>query len=295
LAGLATAAGFVAGLATGFAAGLATGGLATGLATFFATGFGTGLAALCATTGLAAGFFTADLAALALAGFFATGLAAFFAAGLLAGAAFLAGAFFTTGFFATGFFAAGLAAFFATGFPAAAFFTGAFTLAFAVRAPAAFALAAALPGRAGAFPLPALAVVELRVVFAIFLHHFWPWRPGVIAHVSYTGKPASGILATLPATSCSGNVNALTRFLLFLLRLYKRWLSPLLGQRCRFYPSCSDYARVAVTRFGPWRGCLLTAWRLLRCQPLCEGGADPVPERFRFARCRCHEDSRHTR
>src|SRR6185437_12158245 len=171
--------------ATGFAVGLATGGLATGLATFFATGFG-----------------------------------GFFAAGLLAGAAFLAGAFFTTGFFTTGFFAAGLAAFFATGFPAAAFFTGAFTPAFAVRALAAFALAAALPDRSDAFPLPALAVVELRVVFAIFLHHFWPWRPGVIAHVSYTGKPASGILTTLPATSCSGNVNALTRFLLFLLRLY---------------------------------------------------------------------------
>src|SRR6185312_12520941 len=254
LAGLATAAGFVAGLATGFAAGLATGGLATGLATFFATGFGAGLAVLCATTDLAAGFFAAGLAAFALAGFFA----------------------------------AGLAAFFATGFPAAAFFTGAFTPAFAVRALAAFALAAALPDRADAFPLPALAVVELRVVFAIFLHHFWPWRPGVIAHVSYTGKPASGILTTLPATSCSGNVNALTRFLLFLLRLYKRWLSPLLGQRCRFYPSCSDYARVAVTRFGPWRGCLLTGWRLLRCQPLCEGGEDPVPERFQFRRCRAH-------
>ena len=108
--------------------------------------------------------------------------------------------------------------------------------------------------------------------------------------MSYTGKPASGIMATLPATICSGNVNALTRFLLFLLRLYKRWLSPLLGQRCRFYPSCSDYARVAVTRFGPWRGCLLTGWRLLRCQPLCEGGEDPVPEQFRFARCRTNGD-----
>lgn len=100
-----------------------------------------------------------------------------------------------------------------------------------------------------------------------------------------------GYLATLAATSCSGNVNVLTRFLLFLLRLYKRWLSPLLGQRCRFYPSCSDYARVAVTRFGPWRGSLLTAWRLLRCQPLCEGGEDPVPERFHFRSCRSHGDT----
>ncbi len=56
--------------------------------------------------------------------------------------------------------------------------------------------------------------------------------------------------------------------------------------RCRFHPSCSDYARIAVTRFGPWRGSLLAGWRLLRCQPLCEGGEDPVPERFHFSRCR---------
>jgi putative membrane protein insertion efficiency factor len=80
----------------------------------------------------------------------------------------------------------------------------------------------------------------------------------------------------------------LTRFLLFLLRLYKRWLSPLLGQRCRFYPSCSDYARIAVARFGPLRGGALTLWRLARCQPLCSGGEDPVPERFVFRRCGHH-------
>lgn len=85
-------------------------------------------------------------------------------------------------------------------------------------------------------------------------------------------------------------MNVPTRFLLFLLRLYKRWLSPLIGQHCRFYPTCSDYARGAIVRFGPWRGCALTAWRLLRCQPLCSGGEDPVPERFRFVRCRHHHD-----
>ncbi|MCW8807359.1 MAG: membrane protein insertion efficiency factor YidD [Rhodanobacter sp.] len=82
-----------------------------------------------------------------------------------------------------------------------------------------------------------------------------------------------------------------TRFLLFLLRCYKRWLSPLLGQRCRFYPSCSDYARIALIRFGPWRGSLLAGWRLLRCQPLCTGGEDPVPEHFHYPRCRCQRDS----
>ncbi|MFC4528266.1 membrane protein insertion efficiency factor YidD [Dyella halodurans] len=78
----------------------------------------------------------------------------------------------------------------------------------------------------------------------------------------------------------------MTRLLLLLLGFYKRWLSPLLGQRCRFHPSCSDYARIAVVRFGPWRGSALAGWRLLRCQPLCEGGHDPVPEQFTFRRCR---------
>jgi putative membrane protein insertion efficiency factor len=81
----------------------------------------------------------------------------------------------------------------------------------------------------------------------------------------------------------------LTRFLLLLLRLYKRWLSPLLGQRCRFYPSCSDYARIAVARFGPLRGGALTLWRLARCQPLCSGGEDLVPDRVVFRRCGDHD------
>lgn len=81
-------------------------------------------------------------------------------------------------------------------------------------------------------------------------------------------------------------MNAVSRLILFLLNLYKRVVSPLLGQRCRFYPSCSDYARVAVVRFGPWRGGLLAGWRILRCQPLCSGGNDPVPGHFHFACCR---------
>ena len=86
-------------------------------------------------------------------------------------------------------------------------------------------------------------------------------------------------------------MNVLTRLILWLLRLYKRWISPLLGPHCRFHPSCSDYARIAVTRFGPWRGSVLALWRLLRCQPLCTGGEDPVPETFHFTRCRCPGDS----
>ncbi|WP_207215769.1 membrane protein insertion efficiency factor YidD [Pseudolysobacter antarcticus] len=72
----------------------------------------------------------------------------------------------------------------------------------------------------------------------------------------------------------------MTRPLLYLLALYKRWVSPLLGRRCRFEPSCSDYARIAIARFGATRGSLLAAWRLARCQPFARAGDDPVPEQF---------------
>ena len=61
------------------------------------------------------------------------------------------------------------------------------------------------------------------------------------------------------------------------IRCYQLALSPLLGPRCRFYPSCSQYALEAVTRFGVLRGAWLAARRLARCHPWHEGGYDPVP------------------
>lgn len=84
---------------------------------------------------------------------------------------------------------------------------------------------------------------------------------------------------------------SVTRLILFLIAVYKRLLSPLLGKRCRFHPTCSEYARIAVVRFGPLRGSALAAWRLLRCQPLCDGGLDPVPSTFTLTRCRSHRKS----
>lgn len=59
--------------------------------------------------------------------------------------------------------------------------------------------------------------------------------------------------------------------------LYRLTLSPLLGRQCRFEPTCSRYALEAYRVHGPLRGTGLTLWRLLRCQPLCRGGYDPVP------------------
>ncbi|WP_439639842.1 membrane protein insertion efficiency factor YidD [Nevskia sp.] len=63
------------------------------------------------------------------------------------------------------------------------------------------------------------------------------------------------------------------------IRAYQRVLSPLLGPRCRFHPSCSHYALEAIERFGAARGGWLAIKRISRCHPLNAGGLDPVPER----------------
>ena len=68
-----------------------------------------------------------------------------------------------------------------------------------------------------------------------------------------------------------------------LLRFYQRWISPAFGPRCRYYPSCSEYAVQAVWRFGILRGVLLASWRLLRCNPWSHGGFDPVEDQRLFA------------
>jgi len=64
---------------------------------------------------------------------------------------------------------------------------------------------------------------------------------------------------------------------LFLIKAYQAAISPLLGTRCRFHPTCSDYAREAVERHGLLKGAHLAFRRLLRCHPLHAGGIDPVP------------------
>ena len=70
----------------------------------------------------------------------------------------------------------------------------------------------------------------------------------------------------------------LAALLLALISFYRQWISPLLGPRCRFIPSCSAYGLEAISRHGPWRGSWLTLRRLLRCHPFSACGCDPVPD-----------------
>lgn len=65
--------------------------------------------------------------------------------------------------------------------------------------------------------------------------------------------------------------------LLTLIRAYQYLLSPWVGNQCRFYPTCSEYARQAIELHGPARGSWLASRRLCRCHPWHEGGMDPVP------------------
>jgi hypothetical protein len=65
--------------------------------------------------------------------------------------------------------------------------------------------------------------------------------------------------------------------LMGIIRIYQWTLSPLLGPRCRFHPSCSCYTHEAIERHGAVRGIWLGVKRLLRCHPFVEGGYDPVP------------------
>jgi putative membrane protein insertion efficiency factor len=71
--------------------------------------------------------------------------------------------------------------------------------------------------------------------------------------------------------------------LVYAIKGYQRVLSPLLPRSCKYYPSCSQYAVEALREFGVFRGIVLAAWRVLRCNPLSYGGYDPVSRQKLFA------------
>ncbi|MCM0598877.1 membrane protein insertion efficiency factor YidD [Periweissella fabalis] len=67
-------------------------------------------------------------------------------------------------------------------------------------------------------------------------------------------------------------------------RLYQKFISPLFPPSCRYYPTCSNYAIVALKKHGAMRGTLMTLARIMRCQPFVPGGYDPVPNTFNLRR-----------
>ncbi len=72
--------------------------------------------------------------------------------------------------------------------------------------------------------------------------------------------------------------NPVKRLIKFLIRTYQVTLSPRFsGGACRFTPTCSQYAMEAVEIHGVFKGCALALWRIMRCNPFCRGGYDPVP------------------
>lgn len=71
----------------------------------------------------------------------------------------------------------------------------------------------------------------------------------------------------------------MSKMLIVLVRAYQFVVSPMLGQRCKYYPSCSNYAIEALRVHGAVRGAGFATWRLLRCNPFSDGGVDPVPPR----------------
>jgi putative membrane protein insertion efficiency factor len=69
------------------------------------------------------------------------------------------------------------------------------------------------------------------------------------------------------------------KFFIFLINLYRKYISPFKSPCCRFQPTCSQYAIEAIEKRGAFIGLFLSIYRFLRCNPFCKGGYDPVPEK----------------
>ena len=94
--------------------------------------------------------------------------------------------------------------------------------------------------------------------------------PPVHEPATVSVSPLAFVLAAINA--------ALAWLMLAGIGFYRRFISPLIGPRCRFTPTCSAYGLEAIQRHGPWRGGWLTVKRLLRCHPFTPCGCDPVPD-----------------
>jgi putative membrane protein insertion efficiency factor len=87
-----------------------------------------------------------------------------------------------------------------------------------------------------------------------------------------------------PPTPADAPAGLATRVALAPIRFYQRFISPALPRRCKYHPTCSDYAVQAIRRYGILRGAVLAGWRVLRCNPWSHGGYDPVTAQTLFRR-----------
>ncbi len=75
-------------------------------------------------------------------------------------------------------------------------------------------------------------------------------------------------------------MNKMKKFFISIIKFYQRFISPLLGEnKCKFHPTCSQYAIEAISTHGAFKGLFMSIWRILRCNPFSKGGFDPVPEK----------------
>ena len=70
---------------------------------------------------------------------------------------------------------------------------------------------------------------------------------------------------------------AMKKLLIYMIKFYRKYISPMKSTKCPYIPTCSSYALEAVAKYGALKGGLLTLWRILRCNPFSKGGYDPVP------------------
>ena len=85
------------------------------------------------------------------------------------------------------------------------------------------------------------------------------------------------------------------KILIYLIKFYQKYISPMKSTKCPYYPSCSCYGLEAVKKYGAIKGGTLAAWRIIRCNPFSKGGYDPVPDKgFRNPKTSRNEESTHT-
>lgn len=67
------------------------------------------------------------------------------------------------------------------------------------------------------------------------------------------------------------------KLLIYMIKFYRKYISPMKSTKCPYFPTCSEYGLEAVSKYGALKGGCMAAWRIIRCNPFSNGGYDPVP------------------